>query len=233
MTSTTIIGSTGMLGARILPMILDAAHVSTVHTISRRQPQTADPKLNAIVDTDTTNWAKQLSEIKPAPSIVLSALGTTLAQAGSIQNQWKIDHDLNIELARAAKAAGVKTFVFISSGGTRGPFTRFFPYSQMRIGVEDTIKELNFEHTVILRPRQILGEREGVAHAGGVTVNRMIRALGSISQGLQDMFGQERELICRAAVLASLQAAEGKAPSKYWVVEYDEILRIARDETTA
>lgn len=42
--------------------------------------------------------------------------------------------------------------------------------------------------------------------------------------------GQDQKFIGRAAVTAARLAEEGKAPSKYWIVEGSEILKYGRDE---
>ncbi|KAI1380415.1 NAD(P)-binding protein [Hypoxylon crocopeplum] len=232
-TSTAaVIGSTGLVGSYLLSTLLGLDALKAVHTISRRAPKAESPKLAAIIEADTTKWASSLSSISPTPAVVYSSLGTTRAQAGGIANQWKIDHDLNVELAKAAHAAGVKTFVFVSSGGTRSLISSQFPYSKMKIGVEDTVKSLNFDQSIILRPGLILGQRE-VEHTGGSLMNTVVRSLSKISQGAQDKFGQEAEVIARAAVRASILAAEGKAPSKYWVLEQYDIVKLGRDEWKA
>ncbi|GAB1315777.1 Protein fmp52, mitochondrial [Madurella fahalii] len=230
MASTLIIGSTGLVGAHILSTMLASDVPSVVHTISRRPPKSTSPKLHAAVEADTTKWASLLSAITPPPTTLISGLGTTRVQAGGIANQWKIDHDLNVELARAAKQAGVRNFVFISSAGTRSLLSGYVPYSQMKRGVEDTVKELGFETAVIVRPGLILGQRE-VPHQGGPLLNSAVRGLGRLlGQGVADKFGQEAEVIARAAVHAARIAEEGKAPEKYWVLEAADIVRLGRTE---
>jgi uncharacterized protein YbjT (DUF2867 family) len=230
MTSTLLIGSTGLVGSYILSTLLADSTVAAVHTISRRAPKSTGATLHATVEADTTQWAARLSAIKPTPSTVFSSLGTTRAQAGGIANQWKIDHDLNVELAKAAKEAGVRHFVFVSSAGTRGMLSNSLPYSQMKRGVEDTIQGLGFETAIILRPGLIMGERE-VPHQGGPLMVSAVRGLGKIfGLGLQDKFGQEAEVIARAAVHAAKMAEEGKAPAKYWVLEQSDIVRLGRTE---
>ncbi|KAI0477481.1 NAD(P)-binding protein [Xylariaceae sp. FL0804] len=227
--TAAVIGSTGLVGGHILSTLLGLEAYKTVHTVSRRHPKAEQsPKLDATVEPDTTKWAPKLSSIAPPPTTVFSALGTTRAQAGGIQNQWKIDHDLNVELAKAAHGAGVKMFVFVSSGGTRG-LGGFAPYSKMKNGVEDTVRDLGFEQAIILRPGFIYGERE-VPHAGGPLLSKAFNSLGYISAGLKDKFSQDADVIARAAVKAAMLASEGKAPSKYWVVETPDIVRLGRDE---
>ncbi|CAK7243554.1 MAG: Protein fmp52, mitochondrial [Sporothrix thermara] len=239
--SSAIFGATGLVGAHIVTSLLTLDAFGTVHTITRRAPKQASDavlakKLDAVVETDTEQWVPKLNGLfttttaaAAAPSAVFSALGTTRLAAGGIANQWKIDHDLNVEIARAAKAAGVKTFVFVSSAGTRSLAARWLPYSKMKNGVEDTIKSLGFDQAIILQPGLILGDRE-VEHQGAGPLKVLVKATGSISQGLHDSLGQEAEVIGRAAVHAALLASQGKAPSKYWVLDATAIVKLGRDE---
>ena len=112
-------------------------------------------------------------------------MGTTRATAGGLEAQWKIDHDLCIETAQAAKAAGVKTYVFVSSAGTRGLLSSYVPYSKMKVGVEDAIKELGFEHAVLLRPGMILGRETAKAPL----LEALFRHTSKLGQGVQDRLG--------------------------------------------
>ncbi|KAF5021057.1 hypothetical protein F66182_6890 [Fusarium sp. NRRL 66182] len=227
--SAAVIGSTGLVGSNILSTLLSAEMYSTVQTITRRAPKATSPLLNATIEADTTKWADILSGLAPKPSVVYSALGTTRAAAGGLANQWKIDHDLNVELAKASKAAGVSTFVFISSAGTRSFPSSASPYCKMKNGVEDAVKELDFEHAVIVKPGLILGQRETSRALEGIAMGA-VNGLGRISAGIRDSIGQDAHVIAKAAVRAAQLASEGKAPSKYWVVEASDIIRLGRTE---
>lgn len=232
--SAVVFGSTGLVGSYILPTLLAASPSLQTTTISRRAPKPASASpppsnLNAIIEADSAAWASKLSSLSPVPSAVFSAVGTTRAAAGGIQNQWKIDHDLNIELARAAKAAGTKTFVFISSSGTRGWLVSSSPYAKMKNGVEDAIRDMGFENAIIVRPGAILGERDHVRSLEGI-FQGAVRGLGYLSSGAKDAIGQDAEVIGRAAVRAAEIAAEGKAPSKFWSLEQADIVRLGRTE---
>jgi len=228
MTTAAVFGCTGAVGSQILATLLGTNAFTSVKTISRRLPKAQSPKLQAIEEGDISKWAGILisSSLAPKPSVVFNAVGTTRAAAGGIEKQWKIDHDLCIENAKAAKEAGVKTYVFISSAGTRGFFSGYVPYSKMKVGVEDAIKELDFEHAIILRPGMILGREKPKAPF----LENIFENINKLGQGVQDKLGQDQTIIGRAAVAAARMVEEGKAPSKYWVVEQADILKLGRDE---
>ncbi|EFX02755.1 NAD dependent epimerase dehydratase family protein [Grosmannia clavigera kw1407] len=242
--SSAFFGATGLVGGHLLTALLALDGFGLVHTITRRVPVQAASsdakKLDAIVEPETAKWVDRLQALgnkdeaskSTFPSLVFSALGTTRAQAGGLANQWKIDHDLNVDIARAAKAAGATTFIFVSSAGTRAPLIRNSPYASMKNGVEDTIKELGFAQTIIIHPGIIMGSREkGREHTGGDALAGIVRGFGRwISTGVQDSLGQEADVIARATAHAALLASQGKAPSPHWVLEAKDIVRLGRDE---
>lgn len=191
MATAAVFGCTGAVGSHILSTLLSSEAFIFVKTISRRLPKPQSPKLEARQEADTSKWGGMISNLNPKPSVVFNAVGTTRGAAGGIQNQWKIDHDLCIENAKAAKEAGVKTYVFISSAGTRGLLSGYVPFSKMKIGVEDAIKDLDFEQAIILRPGMIIGERETPK---APFLEKLIGNLHKISPSFQDSLGMPLRL---------------------------------------
>ncbi|KAF9251898.1 hypothetical protein DTO006G1_2497 [Penicillium roqueforti] len=226
MATAAVFGCTGAVGSQILATLLSSDAFSKVKTISRRLPNAQADKLEALEENDTSKWGDMISSLSPKPSVVFNAVGTTKATAGSIQNQWKIDHDLCVENARAAKEAGVKTYVFISSGGTRSLLWGWVPYSKMKVGVEDAIMEFNFENAIVLRPGMIIGREKSKSFL----LEKFVEGLQKLGQGIQDKVGQDQTTIGRAAVAAARLVEEGKAPSSYWTLEQADIVRLGRDE---
>jgi uncharacterized protein YbjT (DUF2867 family) len=186
MATTAVFGCTGAVGSHILITLLEDNAFGAIKTISRRTPKQESPKLEATQETDTSKWGAMIEALNPKPTVIFNAVGTTRAQAGSLAEQWKIDHDLCVENIKAAKQAGVKTYVYLSGAGTRGFLSRYVPYSQMKIGVEDAIREAGFEHGIVLRPGMIIGNRE---QPKSVFLETFIGNLHRVSLALQDMIG--------------------------------------------
>ncbi|KAK7992068.1 NAD(P)-binding domain protein [Apiospora saccharicola] len=235
MATAAVVGCTGQVGSHILSTLLSLDTVKAVHTISRRTPKPGSSsgtsrKLSAHVESDTSKWASTLAAISPLPDVVFSALGTTREEAGGIANQWRIDHDLNVELSKSAHAHGIKSFIFVSCASTQGSLARLMPYLQMKQGVENAIRSLDFERAVVLRPGLILGDREQ-EHQGAPFLKSLISGIGGFSQAWHDNLGQEPDVIARVAVKAALfPDADNGSPGRYRIIERQEIVRLGRDE---
>ncbi|KAJ5596306.1 hypothetical protein N7450_002764 [Penicillium hetheringtonii] len=233
MANVALIGSTGMVGSHILSNLLSNPAVSRVDTISRRTPNIAaeapQSKLTTFVSGDTATWAAQLQALTPTPGIFISSFATTRAAAGGFDNQYKIEHGLNVELARAAKEAGSKVYVLISSANANK--TSNIAYSRMKGEIEEDVKALGFDRTVILRPGLITGTREESRplEAG---VRFIAGWMGKVHSGLKDGWAQDADVIGKAAVVAGLKALEGDVPSgkeKVWNIEGAEIISLAKE----
>lgn len=168
-----------------------------------------------------------LSSLSPAPSVLFSALATTRAAAGSFENQYKLEHDLNIELAKAAKEAGTKTYVLISAGGAN-PHS-FFAYPKMKGEIEEHVKELGFDHTIILRPGLIVGKREETRLAEGI-FRTIATGLGHVHSYLKDTWAQDADVIAKAAVSAAIKAEKGEVKDKVWIIGQKDIIRLGSQE---
>lgn len=201
-----------------------------MHALARRQPASTDAKLQAVTSTDSAEWPSKLSSIAPPPAIFFSGLGTTRAAAGGVENQRKIDYDLNLALAQAAKKAGVKVYVLISSGGASAASN--MAYHKMKGELEESVKALGFEQTVILRPGLIVGSREESRPVEAVA-RKIAGFAGMLGNAFKDSWAQDADIIAKAAVASGLQALEGKAPEKVWTVGQSDIVRLGRTEWKA
>lgn len=187
--------------------------VKTLFAYARRELPISE-KVKPLTATETSSWPERYPS---GVEVFISGLGTTRATAGGFDNQYKIDHDLNLELAKAAKQAGTKAYVLISSSGANSSSP--FGYPKMKGQLEDGVKALGFEHVVVLRPGLIVGERG--AHDSRVAESIMRKAAGlagSVSDKLKDPWAQDAEVIAKAAVRAALDCVEGKESEKFRIL---------------
>ncbi|KAL2797962.1 hypothetical protein BJX66DRAFT_296843 [Aspergillus keveii] len=232
MANVALLGSTGMVGTHILNSLLSSSSVSRIDTISRRTPQAAaaaQAKLTTFVSDDTSKWASQLSSLSPTPSIFISSFATTRGAAGGFENQYKIEHDLNVELAKTARDAGTKVYVLISSSGAST--TSNFAYTKMKGEIEEDIKALGFERTVILRPGLIAGQREE-SRPMEAAARFVAGAFGRLHSSLKDGWAQEADVIGKAAVNTGLKALNGDVPAgseKVWVLHGSDIIKYGKE----
>lgn len=225
--SAAIVGSTGLVGSNILTSLL-AQPSAQIHAITRRElPQTSS-NLTVISNSDNTTWPAALKSISPAPRILLSALGTTKAAAGSFAAQHAIDYDLNLSIAQAAKEQGVDTYVLISSAGV-GPSSPF-PYGKMKYDLEEAVKKLEFSHTVILKPGLLVGTRQDSRPSEAV-LRYVASGLGTISGGrLTNFWAQGADVVGRAAVKAGWECLDGKKEKGVWVLQQADIVKLGKKE---
>lgn len=134
-----------------------------------------------------------------------------------------------MELARAAREAGTKVYVLISSSGANKDSS--IPYTRMKGEIEEEVKALGFERTVILRPGLIAGTREE-SRPAEAAVRFIAGWAGKLHSSLKDGWAQEADVIGQAAVKAGLKALEGDVPSgseKVWLIQGSSIIGIAKE----
>ena len=234
MSKALVLGSTGLVGSAILSTLRSSpsSQFSSIEIIARRSPpKIKDPgaPVNEFVEEDTTKWAGQVSSI--SPSVVFTGLATTRAIAGGFEKQYKLEHDLNVELAKAAKQAGTKTYVIISSTGADANSS--FGYPRMKGEIEEHIKELGFDHTIILRPGLLVGQREKSRGMAEGVLGGFANLLGKINRSLKDVWAQDADVIAKAAVLAVMKAERGEVSDKVWVLGQSDIVRLGSREWKA
>ncbi|KAI5963750.1 FMP52 [Candida pseudojiufengensis] len=169
-----ILGSTGLVGEQVVKYGLTSKDFNKIITLTRSKPDFAtNEKVESIVNTTTSEWPKLITSLQTPPKAYISSFGTTRAKAGSAENFKKIDYGINYECAKAAKEAGATTCVLVSAMGadSKSPFL----YMKTKGELENAIKDLNFDYTIILRPGVLVGNRKtdhGWGNSIAMTVGR-------------------------------------------------------------
>ena len=101
----------------------------------------------------------------------------------------------------------------------------------MKGELEEAVKALNFDQTVILHPGLILGDRDESRPAEWV-FRKIAGAAGMLGNVLKDSWAQDKDVIAKAAISAGLKALNDEVP-KVWNIPQSEIIKLGRKEWKA
>lgn len=152
--SILVAGGTGLVGRALLRRLVAADDVDRVVGLSRRPGGATSLKVSEVL-ADFANPALPPGFV---PDAALCALGTTIRTAGSQEAFRAVDHGAVLAFARAAQAAGARTFALVSSVDAN-PGARNF-YLRTKGEVERDLAALGFPALHILRPSLLLGARQ-------------------------------------------------------------------------
>lgn len=146
-----IIGATGAVGHDLLEQLLASEQYERVDAFVRRPLSLQHEKLCVhVIDFEKPEmWRKDVQG-----DVLFSCLGTTLKQAGGQKPQWRVDHDYQLEFARAAAENGVGEYALVSSMGANARSMNF--YMRMKGTLEDAVKALPFRHITIVQPPSLI-----------------------------------------------------------------------------
>ncbi len=154
MKTALVIGTTGLVGRRLVEQLLNDLAFEKVVVFARRSGGFQSTKLQEhIIDFDHPELWQHLVK----GDVLFSALGTTLAKAGSKQAQYKVDYTFQYQFASAAAHNSVPVYVLVSSAGAN-PQSNFF-YMRMKGELERDIKGLVFWSINIIKPGPLHGKR--------------------------------------------------------------------------
>ena len=176
--TVVIAGASGVVGSRLLPLLLERPDVGQVVALGRRTLPIEHAKLRSRV-VDLGDVASLTDAMPAEVSVAICSLGTTMRQAGSRAAFRAVDHDAVVAFAEAAKRHGAKRFLLVSSLGADALAKNF--YLRTKGEAEDACERLGFSSFVVARP-SILdaggGRRDRrIGEAIGVQV---MRALGPL-----------------------------------------------------
>ncbi|TXK66010.1 hypothetical protein [Alkalisalibacterium limincola] len=222
-------GATGLVGAQALPVLLRRADAEgfRVFTVGRRPPLVTHDRLVAL------EWVAQAGAAGHRVSAELErhgarlgsfvcALGTTISQAGSREAFARVDHDLVVSLARAARGRGATQAVVVSSVGADAAASNF--YLSVKGDMECSVLGLGFMRCDFLHPGLLLGQRDGPSRPAEWLGQRVFPMLRPLLRG-----GLRRyRAIDAAQVAAALAALVGRQAHGVFVHNNGAIEEIAQ-----
>lgn len=150
-----VLGATGATGQELVKFLIQDPIFEKVTIFVRRKVDLKHKKLNIhVIDfTKLDNYRKLVSG-----DVLFSALGTTLANAGSKENQYLVDFSYQYDFAKIASDNKVSTLSLVSSLGADE--NSLFFYTKIKGKLEQAVKLLNFKNIQIFQPPSLIRQPE-------------------------------------------------------------------------
>ena len=164
MKTILLAGGTGLIGAEFIGRVLrDAASHYRIVAPTRRpigfdHPSLINPVVDAMSRSDETIIGLLRESGIEQVDVYACCLGSTIRKAGSEMMFRAIDHGLVLRYARIGRSFGASQALLVSSVGAE-PKARVF-YLRVKGEAERDLAQCGFRRVDLLRPAQLLGERE-------------------------------------------------------------------------
>ncbi|MFY7837640.1 MAG: NAD(P)H-binding protein [Novosphingobium sp.] len=219
-TRIVLVGATGLIGRVVMAEAVDRPDIHLVAVARREVPLPKGARLEMLL-SDTEHWPDAIAAGRPHTVVI--ALGTTIKAVGGDKVAFRaVDHDLVLECAAAAKAAGARQLIVVSSVGAEFASKNF--YLSVKGEVEDKLAKLHFERLDLLRPGLLRGHRDGPARPAerlGMMLSPLVDLL-MLGKLRQYRSVRDRDL---ARVILSLAGAKQRGR---FIHHHDEFRRLLR-----
>ena len=217
-TRIALVGATGMVGMSLIRLAVGRSDIRVVG-IARREAALPPGARMELLVADPENWGDAIAAANA--DVLVSALGTTWRKAGKDEAAFRaVDEMLVLACAKAAKAAGLRQMIAISSVGADAESKNF--YLRVKGEVEQKLGKVGLPRLDILRPGLLRGPREEL---------RPAERLGMMASPLADLFlhgayTKYRSIKADAVARAIVGLTREKMAGRF-VFEHDAILRAA------
>ena len=151
-----VIGATGLMGKSIIKVLHDDPGCQKITVVVRRENEIFKKlqKIEQIILDDFFLLDQTYLEDK---THAISCLGSTIKKAGSKQNFYHIDYEINVHFAKLCQNLNVQ-YLLISALGANA--TSLFFYNRVKGELENEVKNLKISKVSIFQPSLLLGQRD-------------------------------------------------------------------------
>jgi uncharacterized protein YbjT (DUF2867 family) len=216
--TAAILGATGLIGSRLLELLVHDETFTRIRVISRRPLSLKDPK----IDVSVIDFADQVAfrNALEGCSAVFCAVGTTQKKVKGDNSAYrKVDFDIPVNAARICAETGSRHFLLISSVGANSSSGNF--YLKLKGEVEETVKQFNIPSISIFQPSMLLGKREERRPAE--------RIVSVIIKPLSFLFPAKYKPVEASCVASSMLSAYLQDKPGVQVYQYNDIMGLCRN----
>ena len=209
-----ILGATGLTGSHLLELLLNDPNYDVVKVFTRKKLSIAHPKLEEhIIDLlKLSDYATQFTA-----DVVFCCIGTTKAKTPNKDIYRAIDYGIPVEAAKLAKQNSIPHFIVISALGAN-PNSKVL-YSQLKGEMERDVLTQQIEHTYLLQPSLIVGNRKE---------KRMSEDLSKLFMKLFGFLIPARYKMIQGKTIAQAMLQLTSKPNKQKMIPSDKIKEIAK-----
>lgn len=214
-----LVGATGLIGMTLIRMAVHRPDIRII-AVSRREIALPRGARMEVLVADPENWDDAIAAANA--DVLVCALGTTWKKAGKDEAAFRaVDQDLVVACGRAAKAAGIRQMIALSSVGADLMAKNF--YLKVKGETEQALGKIGLQRLDVIRPGLLRGPREEL---------RPAERLGMIFSPLLDLllhgeYRRYRSVHAETIVDAILGLIREKMAGRF-VFEHDGIMRAAR-----
>tara|TARA_A100000171_G_scaffold35083_1_gene33588 strand:- start:2924 stop:3580 length:657 start_codon:yes stop_codon:yes gene_type:complete len=149
-----ILGATGLVGGKLLDLLLKDDRYITLKIFSRSSCKITDPKIEEHLGDlfDMEQFAEEFTA-----DVVFCCVGTTKAKTPNKETYRKIDYGIPVAATKLAKQNNISTFEVISAMGANPDSSTF--YNKVKGEMERDVLAEGVANTYILQPSLIGGDR--------------------------------------------------------------------------
>ena len=161
-----VLGATGATGRELVKYLIKNPKLTKISIFSRKEIGIDDEKLiKHIIDFSCIENYKNIIK----GDILFSALGTTLKDAGSKENQFLVDYTYQYKFAKIAAENGVSKYSLVSAQGASSSSSFFYP--KIKGELEESIKKLNFNTIHIFQPSFLIRQKDLIRNGEKVAIS--------------------------------------------------------------
>lgn len=214
-----LVGATGLIGMSLIRAAVGRSDIRIIGIARREAALPTGARMEMLV-SDPSHWGEAIAAANA--DVLVCALGTTWNKAGKDEAAFRaVDQDLVLAAASAAKDAGIRQMIVISSiGADMASKNR---YLRVKGEVEQVLAKIKLPRLDIIRPGLLRGNR------GELRPGERAAMLASPLTDLllHGAFRKYRSIKADTVARAIIGLTREK-PAGRFVYEHDAILRAAR-----
>lgn len=150
-----LIGASGLIGSKLLSMLIASDQISDVLLILRRRLDVSHVKIHQLIINfdDLPAYRREIQG-----DIIFSCLGTTRTETPDPDLYKKIDLEYPLSIALYGLENGVQQFHIVSSIGADAASSN--AYLKLKGQLENELKKINYPSLHIYQPSYLTGERK-------------------------------------------------------------------------